>query len=126
MRPAHCTGVLSPGPAPLRRLTRTEYNNTARDLLGDDTRPGDTFPPEEETLGFDNNASGRGVTQIHVERYMLAAEALVKAQLVKLRYFAGLSHQQAAETLGLSRATADRHWAYAKSFLYAAIQDQPQ
>lgn len=76
-RPAHCSAALSPGPAPLRRLTRTEYNNTVRDLLGDDTRPGDTFPPEEQTLGFDNNASGRGVSQIHIERYMLAAETLV-------------------------------------------------
>ncbi len=76
-RPAHCTGVLSPGPAPLRRLTKTEYNNTVRDLLGDDSRPADAFPPEETTLGFDNNASGRGVSQIHIERYMLAAEQLV-------------------------------------------------
>jgi DNA-directed RNA polymerase specialized sigma24 family protein len=54
----------------------------------------------------------------------LAGESPVKAELVKLRYFAGLSHQQAAEALGLSRATADRYWAYAKSFLYAALQDE--
>jgi len=85
VRPAHCTGQLSPGPAPLRRLTKTEYNNTVRDLLGDDSRPADAFPPEETTLGFDNNASGRGVSQIHIERYMLAAESLVKNALTNHR-----------------------------------------
>ena len=53
----------------------------------------------------------------------LAQEAPVKAELVKLRYFAGLSHQDAAAALGLSRATADRYWAYAKAFLYAELHD---
>ena len=53
----------------------------------------------------------------------LEQEAPEKAALVKLRYFAGLSHQEAAESLGISRATADRHWAYAKVFLYAAMED---
>jgi RNA polymerase sigma factor (TIGR02999 family) len=52
---------------------------------------------------------------------LLAAEDPIKAELVKLRYFAGLSHQQAAEALGLSRATADRYWAYAKSWLYCKL-----
>jgi RNA polymerase sigma factor (TIGR02999 family) len=40
-----------------------------------------------------------------------------KAQLVKLRYFAGLSIRAAAETLGISTATADRYWAYARAWL---------
>jgi RNA polymerase sigma factor (TIGR02999 family) len=53
----------------------------------------------------------------------LAAESPVHAELVKLRYFAGMTHQDAAKTLGLSRATADRHWAYAKAFLYDALSD---
>ncbi len=52
---------------------------------------------------------------------LLASEDPVKAELVKLRFFAGLGHQEAAALLGLSRATADRHWAYAKAFLYDAI-----
>jgi hypothetical protein len=56
-----------------------------RDLLGTETRAGDDLPPEEETLGFDNNASGRGVTQIHVERYMLAAEKLIKEAMTERR-----------------------------------------
>ncbi len=51
----------------------------------------------------------------------LAAEDPRKAELVKLRYFAGLSVQEAADALGISRATADRYWAYAKAWLYCAI-----
>ena len=42
-----------------------------------------------------------------------------KAELVKLRYFAGLTLEEAAELLGISRATADRHWAYARAWLYS-------
>jgi RNA polymerase sigma factor (TIGR02999 family) len=53
----------------------------------------------------------------------LRQEAPIKAELVKLRFFAGFGHQEAADALGLSRATADRYWAYAKAYLYAAIQD---
>jgi len=51
----------------------------------------------------------------------LAQEDPVKAELVKLRYFAGLSVQQAANALGISRATADRYWSYAKVWLYQAV-----
>jgi RNA polymerase sigma factor (TIGR02999 family) len=46
------------------------------------------------------------------------------AGLVKLRYFAGLSHQQAAEALGVSRRAADRLWALACAWLYQQIRDQ--
>jgi RNA polymerase sigma factor (TIGR02999 family) len=53
----------------------------------------------------------------------LAAEDPIKADLVKLRCFAGLSHQEAAATLGLPRATADRYWAYAKARLYCEIHE---
>ncbi len=53
----------------------------------------------------------------------LAVESPEKAQLVKLRYFAGLSHREAAEVLGVSRATADRYWAYAKVFLHCEMED---
>ena len=43
------------------------------------------------------------------------------AQLVKLRYFAGLTHQQAAEALGISRRAGDRLWALARAWLYRQI-----
>jgi DNA-directed RNA polymerase specialized sigma24 family protein len=41
-----------------------------------------------------------------------------KAELVKLRYFAGLTLPQAAEVLGIGVSTADRDWAYAKAWLF--------
>lgn len=45
----------------------------------------------------------------------------VKADLVKLRFFAGLTNEQAAEVLGISLNTADRYWAYARSWLHLEI-----
>jgi RNA polymerase sigma factor (TIGR02999 family) len=53
----------------------------------------------------------------------LAAEDPIKADLVKLRCFAGLSHQEAAAALGLPRTTADRYWAYAKARLYCELYE---
>jgi RNA polymerase sigma factor (TIGR02999 family) len=54
----------------------------------------------------------------------LAHEDPKKAELVELRYFTGLSVQEAAEVLGISRATADRYWAYAKVWLYCEISGE--
>ncbi len=53
----------------------------------------------------------------------LAGEDPAKAELVKLRYFAGLSVEEAAVALGISRATADRHWHYARVWLYCELGD---
>lgn len=53
----------------------------------------------------------------------LTVESPQKAELVKLRYFAGLSHKDAADAMGISRATADRYWSYARAFLYCELQD---
>jgi RNA polymerase sigma factor (TIGR02999 family) len=47
-----------------------------------------------------------------------------KADLVKLRYFAGLTIPQAAQALGISHATAERHWVYARCWLRAEIRRQ--
>jgi RNA polymerase sigma factor (TIGR02999 family) len=44
-----------------------------------------------------------------------------KAELVKLRYFAGLTVAEAAQALGISTSTADRHWTYARAWLYRRI-----
>lgn len=49
-------------------------------------------------------------------------EEPLRAQLVKLRYFAGLSIPEAAEALGISPATAKRHWVYARSWLYGKVR----
>ena len=48
----------------------------------------------------------------------LALEDPVKATLVKLRYFAGMTIEQAADILEISRATADRYWSYARVWLF--------
>jgi len=52
----------------------------------------------------------------------LAEQDPAKAQLVELRYFAGLSGDEAAEVLGISPTTADRHWAYARAWLQAEVR----
>ena len=48
-----------------------------------------------------------------------------QAELVKLRYFVGLKIEEAAEVLGISEATAKRWWAYARAWLFNAIQELP-
>src|SRR5262245_53005530 len=53
----------------------------------------------------------------------LSAGDPTKAELVKLRYFAGLTMPQAAEALGISLATAERYWSFAKSWLYTELAD---
>jgi RNA polymerase sigma factor (TIGR02999 family) len=51
----------------------------------------------------------------------LAALDPVKAELVKLRYFAGLTIQECAEALGISCATAKRYWAYSRAWLFEQV-----
>ena len=46
------------------------------------------------------------------------------AELVKLRYFAGLTHQQAADALGIGRRAADRLWALARAWLYRCVAEE--
>ena len=45
-----------------------------------------------------------------------------KAKLVKLRYFAGLTIPEAAQAMGISRATAERHWTFARAWLHAQLR----
>ena len=59
---------------PIRRLTRFEYNNTVRDLLGDTSRPADVLPPEEEVAGFNNQAAALTSSDLLIELYMKVAE----------------------------------------------------
>jgi RNA polymerase sigma factor (TIGR02999 family) len=53
----------------------------------------------------------------------LAAEVPAKAEVVKLRYFAGLTMDEVAQTLGISLATAERYWTFARSWLYAELAE---
>ena len=55
----------------------------------------------------------------------LAALEPQQAELVKLRYFVGLKIEEAAEVLGISKATAKRWWVYARAWLFNEIQSTP-
>ena len=55
----------------------------------------------------------------------LEAQEPDKAQVVKLRYFAGLSIDECAAALGISPATAKRRWTYARAWLYSTLTDSP-
>lgn len=68
-------GEAAPGASPIRRLTGWEYDNTIRELLGDDSRPSVTAGfPQEGGSGFDNNADVSTVTWLMANKYMLASE----------------------------------------------------
>jgi len=56
----------------------------------------------------------------------LASEDSVKADLVKLRYFVGMSLSEAAAALGLSERTASRHWTYARAWLRQAVEESQE
>ena len=58
---------------------------------------------------------------LHEALDRLAAAHPEKAAVVKLRYFAGLTADQAAEALGISSSTVDRHWTYARAWLRRAM-----
>jgi hypothetical protein len=61
----------------VRRLNRTEYNNTVRDLIGIDHRPADEFPADDVGYGFDNIGDVLAVPPILVEMYLASAERII-------------------------------------------------
>jgi RNA polymerase sigma factor (TIGR02999 family) len=65
--------------------------------------------PDEDLLALDDAMS------------RLAAEHPIRAQLVRLRFYAGLSTEEAAEVLGISTATAKRYWRYARAWLHREV-----
>jgi RNA polymerase sigma factor (TIGR02999 family) len=66
-------------------------------------------PPADDLLALDEALT------------RLAAEDPLKARLVELRYFAGLSVAEAAAALGISGTTAERHWVYARAWLHEQL-----
>jgi len=63
------------------------------------------------------------VLALHEALERLAAHDPVKAKLVEMRFFAGLTVEQAAECLGISPKTAERSWRYARAWLYTAMAE---
>jgi hypothetical protein len=66
-----------PGRATLRRLNRTEYCNTIRDLMGVDYNTAELFPPDDSGYGFDNIGDVLSVSPLLLEKYLQVAEAIV-------------------------------------------------
>jgi len=61
-----------------RRLNRTEYNNTVRDLLGIDSKPARDFPQDDSAYGFDNVAQALSVSPTLMEKYLATAERVAR------------------------------------------------
>jgi RNA polymerase sigma factor (TIGR02999 family) len=89
-----------------RKHAQKRGGASAREPLDDVAAP----PPDEELLALDEALD------------RLAATEPVMARVVELRYFAGLTGEQAGEVLGLSPSTIDRHWAYARAWLQAEVR----
>ena len=65
------------------------------------------------------------LVEVHEVLDELAAADPLKADVVKLRFFVGLTNAEIAELLNLSERTVERAWRFAKAWLFAAIQDRP-
>jgi mono/diheme cytochrome c family protein len=70
-----------PGRVTARRLNRTEYNNTIRDLLGVDPKPADEFPQDDAGYGFDNIADVLSLSPVLMEKYMVSADRVTRLAL---------------------------------------------
>jgi RNA polymerase sigma factor (TIGR02999 family) len=74
-----------------------------------------------DDLAIESPASSLDLLALDEALTRLAQEDPEKAELVQLRFFAGLSHEEAAEVLGVSVVTVKRHWRYARVWLHRQI-----
>ncbi|MFM7072725.1 MAG: DUF1592 domain-containing protein [Planctomycetota bacterium] len=77
-----CSVGERPGRVTLRRLNRAEYNNTIRDLLGVSIQPANDFPSDDVGYGFDNIGDVLTLPPVLLERYVEAADKVVRAAIV--------------------------------------------
>lgn len=77
-----CDGPAYPGRVTLRRLNRSEYNRTIRDLIGIDYRPADNFPSDDVGYGFDNIGDVLTLPPVLLERYLDAADEVVRRAIL--------------------------------------------
>ncbi len=92
-----------------RRKSRIKHGGGMQRVSLNDAEPC-VAPTPEEILALDEALT------------RFAAEEPEAARVVELRYFAGCSIDEAAEMLGISRATANRHWAYARAWLRCELE----
>jgi RNA polymerase sigma factor (TIGR02999 family) len=92
-----------------RKQTRQKHGGGARRIELDDGFWKSTTTPEQ-LLMIDESLS------------RLSLEDPIACEVVKLRFFAGMSVAEAADSLGIHRATANRHWAYARAWIRAEAQ----
>jgi RNA polymerase sigma factor (TIGR02999 family) len=79
---------------------------------------------ELETVGFLAKEASEDLEALDEALNKLAAEEPAIAELVKLRFFAGLTMSEIARVLKISVATAERHWTYARTWLFAELEDR--
>jgi len=85
-------------------------------------RGGDQPPEELHESRIELSAPSAEILAVHDALDALAAEDRMAAEVVKLRYFVGMTIPEIADALGLAPRTADRHWAFARAWLKQAIQ----
>jgi hypothetical protein len=76
------TAKRDPGVVTMRRLNRTEYANTIRDLIGVETPTTDDFPGDDVGHGFDNIGDVLTISPLHMERYLAAAETIMRPAIL--------------------------------------------
>lgn len=86
-------------------------------------RGGDIVHTEFDELHIVGESNDEELLEVHDALDELAREEPVVAELVKLRFFAGLKIDEAALALGISKSTAIRHWQYARAWLFDAISN---
>ncbi len=84
---------------------------------------GDVKRVNLEDVELASDADGEQLLALNDALEQLAEHDSVKAELVKLRFFGGLTIEEAARVLGFSEPTAKRHWAYARAWLYRRIKN---
>lgn len=75
---AQSKAPVDPGRVTARRLNRTEYDNTVRDLLSTDFSASENFPADDIGHGFDNIGDVLTMSPVHLERYLDAADAIAR------------------------------------------------
>jgi len=103
----------------MRRILVDKARRRHRQKHGGDLR---RVNLEEDCVAYDASG-GRDLLELDIALDRLAAEDPEEAQVVKLRYFAGLTLDECATALGISLATAKRRWSYARAWLYEALTD---